>query len=67
MTRFARCPSVPKRPRFARCPECGGSYPIERREDEAEVFAAHGDPRDPCSGSGWIVEDEDRLGGRWPR
>lgn len=53
--------------RFARCPECGGLYPIERREDEAEVFACHGDPLAPCPGSGWIVEDEDRVGGRWPR
>lgn len=67
MSRFARCPGVPKRPPVARCPECLNTYPVEQRPDEAEVFPRHGDPFEPCAGSGWLVEAEDRVRGRWPR
>lgn len=65
---------------YARCPECGGSRATTVDDRGRDVFPVHMYPMQttqgrspglpafsPCTGSGWLVEDEDRVTGRWPR
>jgi len=58
---------------YARCPECGGSRATTIDDRGRDVFPDHrgtpgwGYPSTACPGSGWLVEDEDRVTGRWPR
>lgn len=54
----------------ALCPECGkvlaytsGVFPLHRRPSERW----DGPQLVECPGSGWLVEDEDVVPGRWPR
>jgi len=52
---------------YARCPECGKILPtIEGLSDQHVRPDDDGDLQ-VRSGSGWLVEDEDVVPGRWPR
>lgn len=51
---------------YARCPECEKVLPtVEGLFDQHTRW----DDDEPviCAGSGWLVEDEDIVPGRWPR
>lgn len=59
---------------YATCPEC--ERPLKVNRGTVDTFPDHARPLDPeglgselepCYASGWLVEDEDRLAGRWPR
>jgi len=61
---------------YARCPECGTSRATTVDDRGRDVYPPHQRPLmvvmwkgddDKCPGSGWLVEDEDRVTGRWPR
>jgi len=50
----------------ARCPECDKTLAsVEGHFPEHSTWLD--DLRVICTGSGWIVEDEDIVPGRWPR
>lgn len=52
--------------RYARCPECAKVLPtVEGLFPEHTTW--EGDERRICTGSGWLVEAEDEMHGRWPR
>lgn len=56
--------------RYARCPECDRICLVT--QDRPERFTNHRPPAadpydDMCTGSRWLVELEDIVGGRWPR
>lgn len=57
---------------YADCPECGRRCRVQAGEG-GDRFPPHDPPGQadpfapPCTGSSWIVEDEDRCSGRWPR
>lgn len=53
--------------RYARCPECGTVQQVVEDDTFPEHLTWAGDERARCTGSGWLVEDEDRVPGRWPR
>lgn len=52
---------------YARCPECAKTQATVEGDTFPEHLRWEGDERVRCPGSGWLVEDEDRVGGRWPR
>lgn len=52
---------------YAKCPECQGVYQIVDVTIDRAVFVYHYPDGEQCPGSGYLVEDEDRVRGRWPR